>query len=110
MAKTISLPRETNPARARSVFARSVRKMVAAREAYNANPNIGTMVRRADRILAARAQSRKVAFVRAYGRTDLHGAARTACVRAAARRYREALRAWAEGYDVASGWGAKARL
>ena len=110
MAKKISLPRESNPVRSRSIFLRSMAKLRTARAAYRANPNVGTMARYADRILAARAQSRRCAFVRAYNRTDIHGAARSAHVRTAARRYREALRAWAAGYDVTSGWSATARL
>ena len=102
---TTNLPRENNLPRVRSIFSRSVAKMRAAAAAYKENPNDGTRERRIDRTRATRAQSARVAFVRAYLRQDLRGAARTAHVRKAARIYRSAMRRWAENYNRASGWG-----
>jgi len=108
--KAPTLPRETNPARVRSIYSRSVRKAGEAARRFRLNPNPGTEAARWDRILACIAQRYKVAFVRTYPRTDLHGAAKTSAVRKAARLYRDAMRRWAHKYDDASGWSAARRL
>jgi hypothetical protein len=111
MANSPTLPRETNPARVLSVLSRSLRLARTARTVAKANPhNVGATARRADRTLAAWAQSRRVRFVRVYGNVALRGAARTSAVRKAARQYREALKVWARHYDTTNGWSAVRRL
>lgn len=106
----MNLPRETNMTRLRSIYSRSVRKASEACRRYRANPNPGTEAARRDRVFAALAQRYKVAFGRRYNATNLHGAAKAASVRKAARLYRESLRRWAQHYDEACGTHAVARL
>ena len=110
MKQNVKLPRERNLARVRSIYSRSVRKAGTACREYRENPNPGTLARKRDRVLGAIAQRYKVAFVRKMVGGNLHGAAKTATVRKAARQYREALKVWAAHYDRENGWDATVRL
>ena len=94
------LPRETNVAKVRSAYRRSVRLVRDASATFRENPHRGTQIRRIDRILAALALREKVRFVKVRAGMTGHrkGGIRLSAMKGAARKYRAALARWQKYY------------